>query len=86
MCEDPLEHLVAAVAEEAVGVEGVVLAVQTETGPALSLVHRLLCGKSDLCGRSAKVQRSHCASARSQPVSRQTILGRGMSPLAIYKL
>lgn len=69
-----LQSLVPAVAQEAVCVQRVVVAVETQLHQVAFVLHLLRSGEGDLGGSPAEVQRSHCGFARSQPVSHKAIL------------
>lgn len=69
-----LESLVPAVAQEAVRVQRVVVAVETQLHQVLFVLHLLWSGECDLGGGPAEVQRSHCGFARPQPVTHEAIL------------
>lgn len=69
-----LQSLVPAVAQEAVRVQRVVVAVEAQLHQVVFVLHLLRSGECDLGGGPAEVQRSHCGFARTQPVSHKAIL------------
>lgn len=74
--QQSLEGLVLPVAQEAVCVQGVVLAIQTQLHHVVFVLYFLLSRKCYLGGCSAEIKRSHCGSAGAQPVPHKTILQR----------
>lgn len=71
-----LEDLVLPVAEEAVCVQRVLLAIQTQFYQVLLVLYFLLGCKCYLGGRPTEIEGSHCGSARAEPVPHETILVR----------
>lgn len=69
-----LQSLVPAVAQEAVCVQRVVVAVETKLHQVVLVLHLLRSGECDLGGGPAEVQRSHGGFARTQPVTHKAIL------------
>lgn len=74
MGQQSLEDLVLAIAEEAVRVQGVVLAIQTKLQCVSHILHFLLSHERYLGGCTAEIESSHCRSARAQPAAHKTIL------------
>lgn len=71
---ESLEELVPAVAQEAVCVQRVIMAIKTQLLQILFVLHFILSLKCDLSGRSAEIKRPHRGSAGAQPAPHETIL------------
>lgn len=75
--QQPAQHLVLAEAQEAVCVEPVVLAIQTQGHAVLLVLHRVPGQEGDLGGGPPEIQSPHCPPAGAQPVAHKAILGGG---------
>ncbi len=76
MSQQSLEDLVLSVAQEAVCVQGVLLAVKAQLHHVTFVLYFLLSGESYLGGRPAEIKRPHCGPAGAEPVPHETILRR----------
>ena len=76
MSQQPLEDLVPPVAQEAVCVQRVLLAVKTQLHHVVFVLYFIPSGKCDLGRRPAEIERSNCGSAGAEPVPHKTILRR----------
>lgn len=63
------QHLVASIAKEAVGVERVVFAIESQGHLVLWVLHVILGHKGDLGGGSPKVQCPNCWLSRAKPLA-----------------
>lgn len=72
--QQSLEDLAVPVAQEAVCVQRVLLAIKSELHQVKFVLYWLPSSKGYLCGCPAKIQRSHGRSARAEPMSHKTIL------------
>ncbi len=76
MSQQPLEDLVLPVAQVAVCVQRVLLAVKMQLYHVVFVLYFLLSRKGYLGGCPTEIKRSHCGPARAEPVPHKTILQR----------
>lgn len=76
MNQQPLEDLVLAIAQEAVCVQRVLLAIKMQLYHVVCVLYFLLSGKCYLGGRPAEIKCSHRGPAGAEPVPHKTILQR----------
>lgn len=74
MSQQSLEDLVLPVAQEAVCVQGVLLAVKVQLHQVAFVLYFLLSGECYLGGRPAEIKRSQCGPVWAEPASHETIL------------
>lgn len=76
MSQQSLEDLVLPVAQEAVCVQRVLMAIKTQLYLVMFILNFLLSGKCYLGGCPAEIKRSHCGPAGAEPAPHETILQR----------
>lgn len=76
MSQQSLEDLVPPVAQEAVCVQGVLLAVKAQLHHVVFVLYFVLSGECDLGRRPAEIERSNCRPAGAEPVPHETVLRR----------
>jgi len=81
-----LERLVASVAQEAVRVQGVVAAVQTQLHDVALVLHPLLRHERDLRRGSAQIERPDRGSVGGQPAAHETVLAEREGSILDYEI
>lgn len=76
MSQQSLEGLVLPIAQEAVCVQRVLMAIKAQLHHVSSILNFLPSHKRYLCGCAAEVERSHRGPVRAEPVPHETILQR----------